>query len=383
VFSRPELEKRRSRLLQRMESEALDAIVLFANKVEAGYVRYYAGYESQLAIQDCSFLVVTPGFGREWTLVTNAFWDEPFGMPGFNETIITSQFGAAIAQLIPSGARSIGIAPMWNIPAPVYLAMAKESSRNLRDITELVLRLRAVKSAEEIELLKRVAALADKAAPVLLEASRPGVSEFEIAAAIEHTLRQAGSDPFMFSTILCSGPRTANFIALPGERKLRSGDLVQLDCGPCLEGYRGDFSRVISVGEPDHVVGMMLEATARMYETCLQSLRCGVRASEVARDVIRVAEQEGFGPEHLYQSPNVKPGFVGHGIGLGNPDVPQLSTSDDTMVEEGMVINIETILRIPGRGGSRIEDAVVVGKNGATRLSASPIRLWQNSQAGK
>src|ERR1051325_3873830 len=101
MFSRQEFEQRRQRLLPLMESEALDAVVLFASKVEAGYVRYYTGYESQLGIQDCSFLVVTPGFDREWTLVTNAFWDEPFGMPGLNETIITSRFGETITGLLP------------------------------------------------------------------------------------------------------------------------------------------------------------------------------------------------------------------------------------------------------------------------------------------
>lgn len=381
LFSRQELEARRGRLVQRMEAESLDVIVLVANKVEAGYVRYYTGYESQLAIQDCTFLVVTPGVGREWTLVTNAFWDEPFGIPGFNNTIITSQFGKTIADVIPSRATHVGLAPWFNIPAPVHLAIAGARGPILRDVTDLMLRLRAVKSAAEIELLKRVAALADKAAPALLEVSRPGVSEIEVAAAIEQTLRQAGSEPLVFSTILCSGSRTASFIALPGERKLMAGDLVQLDCGPSLNGYRGDFSRVISISEPDDILSLMLETTACMYERCLHDLRPGVRASDVARDVILLAEQAGFGTESLYQSPNVKPGFVGHGIGLGNPDVPQLSVADDTVIEEGMVINIETILRIPGRAGSRIEDAVVVGKDAATRLSASPIRLWETRES--
>jgi Xaa-Pro aminopeptidase len=121
----------------------------------------------------------------------------------------------------------------------------------------------------------------------------------------------------------------------------------------------------------------MCETTAAMYEKCLEELRPGVRASHIARDVIEVAKEAGYGPENFYQSRIAKPNFVGHGIGLGNPDAPQLSTTDDTVIEEGMVINIEPILRIPGRGGARIEDAVVVGKAGAIRLSACSIRLWQ------
>jgi Xaa-Pro dipeptidase len=114
-----------------------------------------------------------------------------------------------------------------------------------------------------------------------------------------------------------------------------------------------------------------------MYETCLEKLRPGALASSVAKAVLNVAAQHGYGPENFYHSPNVKSGFVGHGIGLANPDVPQVSTEDHTVIAEAMVINIETILRIPGKCGARIEDAVVVGRESTTRLSQVPIRLWE------
>jgi hypothetical protein len=85
VFSPQEFQERRRRLLMLLESQEIDAVVLFASNVEAGYVLYYSGYESQLGIQDCLFLVVTPGFSREWTLVTKSFWDEPLALPGLND----------------------------------------------------------------------------------------------------------------------------------------------------------------------------------------------------------------------------------------------------------------------------------------------------------
>ncbi|MBM3775450.1 MAG: aminopeptidase P family protein, partial [Acidobacteria bacterium] len=91
------------------------------------------------------------------------------------------------------------------------------------------------------------------------------------------------------------------------------------------------------------------------------------------------ARELGYGPENLYQSPNVKPGFVGHGIGLGNPDAPQISTEDHTLLAAGMVINIETILRDPALGSARIEDAVVIEPAGAVRLSETPIRLGERA----
>jgi Xaa-Pro aminopeptidase len=199
-------------------------------------------------------------------------------------------------------------------------------------------------------------------------------------AEVEWSLRRAGSESFIFSTLLCSGSRTANFIALPGERRVQTGELVQLDCGPSLEGYHGDFSRVVSIGSPGREAEYLMETTALMYENCLENLRPGVSASAVATEVLGVAARRGFGPENLYQSPNVKPGFVGHGIGLANPDIPQLSPEDHTEIAEAMVINIETMLRIPEKLGARIEDAVVVGKDSTSRLSKVPIRLWEKQK---
>jgi len=378
MFTREEYERRRQRLLVKMETEGLDALVIFAGKVDAGHVRYYAGYESQLGILDCSFLVVTPRVGRAWTLVTNAFWDKPFGIDGLNDVIVTGNFAKTVSQFIPQQTRNIGIGPYRYFPTPVYRSIVDTIDRvAIRDVTEFLVDLRAVKSKAEIEVLKQVAAIADAAGLALVNASKAGVSEREVAAEVEYKLRLAGSDPLIFSTILLSGPPTSKFIGLPGNRRLENGDLVQLDCGPSLEGYRGDYSRAICVGEPEPQVASMLEVTALMYEECLAALLPGVRSCDVAKRVLDVAKRAGFGPENLYESANVKPGFVGHGIGLGNPDAPLLDTEEQTPLEEEMVINIEPILRIPGLGGTRIEDAVVLRKEGATRLSATPIRLWQ------
>ena len=378
MFSSDEYISRRSRLLARMQDEKLDALVIFASKIASGHVRYYAGYESQLGILDCSCLIVIPGAKHEWTLVTNAFWDEPFGIPGLNHVIVTGDFAKTVGQLLRSHKGSVGVAPYKYFPAPVFCAIAEsESPVAIRDVTELLLSLRAVKSKEEIEVLRQVAAIADRAGEAFLSTTRAGVSERDIAAEVEYSLRRAGSGPFVFSTILFSGPQTAGFIGLPGTRKLAEGDLVQLDCGPSLEGYQGDFARALCVGEPDSQATAMLETNALMYEQCLAALRPGTLACEVAEKVLGFAKREGFDDTNFYQSPNVKPGLVGHGIGLGNPDVPQLSTEDETVLAEGMVVNIETILRISGRGGTRIEDAAVLTKDGATRLSSCPIRLWQ------
>lgn len=380
MFSRDEYESRRRRLLQMMETEKLDAVILYASKPESGYVRYYTGFESNLAIMDCSFLAVTPGRAVEWTLLTNAFWEEHGEDSGIGDPVITGDFPRAIGGLIPKQARRIGVAPLRQFPADSYAAIRNAApDAEVADVKPQMLHLRAVKSPAEIALLRQIAGIADRGVEAFTRAARPGATEQAIAAEVEYALRRAGSGPFIFSTLVAAGPRTGRFIALPKPQAVEPGDIVQLDCGPSLNGYHGDVSRVLCAGEPLPEVRRLLEATALMYEHCLESLRPGRTASEIAREVLDAAQKLGYGPESYYQSPNVKAGFVGHGIGLGNPDAPQLSTEDHTVLEAGMVINIETILKDPEFGAARMEDAVELRAGGAVRLSQAPIRVKSES----
>jgi hypothetical protein len=174
MFLRSEYDSRRRQRLQMMDGENPDAIVVYAAKPETGYVRYYTGYEPGLGILNCAFLVVTPGAGAEWTLVTNVF----------------------------------------------------------------------------CTLLRQVARITDTGAEVFVRACKPGVTELHLAAVVEYALRRAGSGPFVFSTILCSGFRPAKWIVPPTRRRLETGDLVQLGCGSSCEGYHGDFSRAVCAEEP-------------------------------------------------------------------------------------------------------------------------------------
>lgn len=376
MFSKPEFNSRRERLLRSMEVERLDVLLIYSSKPESGYVRYYTGWESELGIFDCSLLIVAPTEKNPWTLLTNAFWDEPFE-PYLQPVVITGDLPATIGGYIPARAKRIGVAPLRQFPADVYRAVVHGlPNAEVVDVKDLLLRLRAVKSEAEIALLRRIAAIADTGAEALSQVLHPGITELEAAAEVEYALRRSGSGPLIFSTLVTSGERTSRFIALPTARPFVEGDLVQLDCGPSLAGYHGDFSRCATVGPPNTRTRSLLEDTATLYEECLAALRPEKRACDVARHVLSAAQELGYGPDNLYQSPNVKPGFVGHGIGLANPDVPQLSPTDETVLETGMVVNIEVILKTPQIGSTRLEDAVVLGSRGATRLSEAPVRLW-------
>lgn len=380
TISESEYASRRIRLLETMQIENLDAVVLYASKPESGFVRYYSGFESSLGIMDCSFLVVTPESGGTWTLLTNAFWEEMPASTGLSDIVVTSDFSGILPKLLPAGARCIGIAPLRQFPADCYHAIGvMRPGAALPDIKRQMLRLRAVKSPAEIEILQAIAGMADRGAEAFVRAAKEGASELDVAAEVEYALRRAGSGPFIFSTLVCSGPATGRFIAVPTRRRLECGDIVQLDCGPSLDGYHGDFARAVCTGPAQGAVLKLLNATAILYEHCLSALTPGRAACDVAREILEAGAKLGYGAENFYQSPNVKAGFVGHGIGLGNPDAPQLSTEDRTVLEEGMVLTIETILRDSSCGSARIEDAIALEKQGARRLSNTRLNVWESS----
>src|SRR5271165_1104288 len=123
TISENEYESRRSRLLDMMEAENLDAAILYASKPESGYVRYYSGFESDLGIMDCSFLVVTPARGGSWTLLTNAFWQEVPSFPRLTDVVVTSDFPGILPTVLPEAVGRIGIAPLRQFPADCYQAI--------------------------------------------------------------------------------------------------------------------------------------------------------------------------------------------------------------------------------------------------------------------
>jgi Xaa-Pro aminopeptidase/Xaa-Pro dipeptidase len=166
-------------------------------------------------------------------------------------------------------------------------------------------------------------------------------------------------------------------VVYPGDGVLAEGDPVQLDCGATRHGYRGDMSRVAVVGSPDPDYLRMLNAVEEMYLKCVEAIRPGVLASEIARVAMAVAREHGL-DEFLYRSPNHEPGFTGHGIGCHYSEPPELHPADQTEIHENMVLVVEPILMRPGIGGVKIEDLVLVTSGGTQRFSSCPIRTWND-----
>ncbi len=247
-----------------------------------------------------------------------------------------------------------------------YDALRKLGSFELVDVPDPTNELRAVKSAEEIDALRRAAALADAALDALLPEIRFGMDEAEIALRLEWRMREAGSDGAAFATNVSAGENSAlnHYNPAMGRRPVQEGDLLLFDFGACVDGYRSDLTRTVVVGRPAkqavEIYDLVLEAN-KVGIAAVAAGKTGIEVDAVARKVIVDA---GYGERFGHG--------LGHGIGLEVHERPSLSVlSKDTLVA-GMVATVEPGIYIPGFGGVRIEDDVVVTETGCEVLTSFP-----------
>jgi Xaa-Pro aminopeptidase len=228
--------------------------------------------------------------------------------------------------------------------------------------TDLVERLRAVKSPEEIAAVRAAAALAQDALAELLPAVRAGQTELEIGATLEAALRRRGSEWHPFPTIVASGPRAALPHARTSARAIEAGDWLLLDFGAQVGGYCADLTRTMVVGgRADERQRTVYELVQSAQRRALEHLRAGMTGRDgdaLARDVIAA---RGFGDAFGHS--------LGHGLGLEVHEAPRLAPTAETPLPLHAVVTVEPGIYLPGWGGVRLEDDVHLGPDGAEVLS--------------
>ncbi len=233
----------------------------------------------------------------------------------------------------------------------------------LKPVSGVVEFLRLRKDGGELRHLRRGAKVNGEA---LLEAAkkmRPGVSEDEVALALEAAMRRRGASKAAFDIIVASGPRGALPHGVASGRKMRRGDLITIDYGAVVGGYHADTTRVFSLGKPSRkgreIFNIVLEAQMASVEAVRPGATCG-EVDAAARDIINKA---GYG-DHFGHG-------TGHGVGLDIHEGPRLAPGSKEALEPGMVVTIEPGIYLPGWSGVRIEDMVLVKENGKEILTRS------------
>jgi Xaa-Pro aminopeptidase len=243
----------------------------------------------------------------------------------------------------------------------------------LRSTERIVEQARLIKDAFEVATLREAAARLDTVMPQVLAAVRAGEREREIAAVIEMTMREAGYERTAFDTIVASGPHSAMPHYRAGTRVLTPGDLVVLDFGGVLDGYCCDLTRTVSIGPPSREARRVYDAVRDAHAAAVAAVKPGIDASAVDAAARELLRDRGLGDAFGHGT--------GHGLGLDVHEEPRVGKPRTDLppvtLAPNMVFTIEPGAYLPGFGGVRIEDDVLVTEDGCellTRLQREELR---------
>ncbi|MGB8011832.1 MAG: Xaa-Pro peptidase family protein [Terriglobales bacterium] len=247
------------------------------------------------------------------------------------------------------------------------LASMLKGKARLRSAPPLVERARMVKDAPEILRIRRAVELGASLFRIARKKIRPGVSEVEVAAAMEYEARCAGAAGMSFSTIIASGARSAIVHGRASSARIPRRGFVVCDFGVILADYCSDRTRTVHVGHPSVEARRLYESVLEAQQTAIAAVRPGVTAAEVDGAARRVLRRRKLARYFTHST--------GHGLGLEIHEAPRLAAGQTQELEPGMVITIEPGAYVPGKWGVRIEDVVVVTASGCEVLSPADKEL--------
>lgn len=262
---------------------------------------------------------------------------------------------------------SHGIAEAFKKFYPQFEEMLRSSLMNWIPAGDNLEIPRRIKTPEEIQLLREAEAIGDKAFQDVIRLLKPGMTELEVAAEIEYSLKKHGAEGLSFHTIAASGINSSKPHAIPGRKKLENGDFLTMDFGCIYEGYCSDMTRTVVIGRADEEMKKVYNTVLKAQTEAVQAAKAGMVCKDVdkiARDIIAA---EGYGPYFGHG--------LGHSVGLYIHESPALNTRDETILEEGMIETIEPGIYIPDMYGVRIEDMGVMTAEGYDNFASSPKEL--------
>ena len=352
------IDERRTTVRARLAELNADAF-LVTKLVNVRYLSGFTGSNAQLLIGGASDVLFTDGRYEE-----QAARQSP--------DVVLSPYSAArpLTDVLRPALADQRVVRLAVEAHDVTLQQARVWSEKLHGVelvetSGIVEALRIRKTPDEIDALRRAAAIGDAAFSALREHLGDGVTEAEAAADLDDAMRRAGSEGLSFDSIVAFGESAAEPHHQPGARRLRRGDLIKLDFGATTGGYHSDMTRTIAFGDPDDDAAAIHRIVLDAQRAGIDAVRAGAACSAVdgaARDVVaRSGHSFGHG--------------TGHGVGLEIHEAPSVRKESTETLEAGMVVTVEPGIYLPGFGGVRIEDTVVVTEDGCEIITRSDREL--------
>lgn len=349
---------RRGRLRARLDDAGCTYLLVTAPMD----VRYLSGFSGSNGA-----LLIGPDVAGD-LLVTDARYRERVATLDIAAVELERRLDAVVAGL---GGAPVGVdAEHVTLAAAQRLEAARDGAALVRT-TGLVGALRATKDPDEIARLTRACAItADVLTELSVRGLEPGASERDLGRDVEHAFLERGADGVAFPTIVASGPNGASPHHGVSDRVLASGDLVTIDCGAEVDGYRADMTRTLPVGVAGAVDAELAEVHAVVEAANAAGRAAAVIDGDVAavdRAARQVVEAAGYGDAFVHPT--------GHGIGLDVHEAPLVTLRSTASLRVGTAFTVEPGIYLPGLGGVRIEDSLVVGPDTVDVLTVMGRRL--------
>ncbi|MCI5221628.1 MAG: aminopeptidase P family protein, partial [Candidatus Electrothrix sp. AR4] len=328
--------------------------------------RYLSGYTAlDHGIQESAGVLLIPKKGTPWLLTDSRFeLQAKEEAAGFAVELYSKGLSSLLRQLLPSkGVRRLGFESHYFLHASVgrLEKMAEKIKVELVPFTDLVERMRVIKHEDEIQLLKKSVLLNERVFQSVYNTIEPGMSELEIALALELTMRELGAERASFETIVAFGTNAAKPHAVPTDRVLRSGEIVLIDMGLVLQGYCSDMTRTFVSGKPDETFLERLRVVRKAQLSGIKAIRAGAVCREVDCAARQVIADAGYGDFFGHS--------LGHGVGLAVHEAPGLSSRIRKKLRAGMIVTVEPGIYLPEWGGIRLENMAVVREDGCEILN--------------
>ncbi len=352
--------QRREKLAAKMDKLGLDAILV----ADGCNMRYLTGFSGATGYVYA---------GRERTVImtdsryTTQARQESKGTDVL-EVSREAGYPALIQRLLQEeGARCLGFEDGAMLYRTVRELQEKLAGIEMISVGESLNELRRIKTPQELEKIAKAEQIGDQAFAHLLEVLRPGMTELEVAAELESSMKRNGASGLSFETIAASGIHSAMPHAAPTGKKLEYGDFLTVDFGCIYEGYCSDMTRTVVIGKASQRQREIYRIVLQAQEAALQAIKPGVTGAQVDETARRIITEAGYGDCFGHG--------LGHSVGLYIHEEPRLSPSEMSILEAGMTETVEPGIYLPDFGGVRIEDLVAVTEDGCRNLTFSPKEL--------
>ncbi|MDD2851482.1 MAG: Xaa-Pro peptidase family protein [Desulfuromonadaceae bacterium] len=352
------LKNRRSRLKPFFADYALDAVLL----TDLRNIRYLCGFSGS----EGALLVARDS---AWFLCDSRYTAQAGEEVQSAEVVecVAVRLDTVASLAAENGLNRIGFEAAHTTVSAYRRMTEKLSGIELVELDSKLDEIRICKDTAEVGQLKSIAVLASQSFEAILGKIKPGVRELDVAFALEFEMRQRGADGKAFDFIVASGMRGAMPHGRASDKVIQSGDLITIDFGALKDGYHSDETVTVACGQPSSEALEIHAIVKTAHDLAIDAVKPGISCKaldEVARSFIR---GKGYGDCFGHG--------LGHGIGLEIHEMPTLSPRSTMVLEEGMTVTIEPGIYIPGFGGVRIEDSVVVTSDGCALLTGVGKRL--------